>query len=108
MHIIEARSLKKVFKDITAVDGIDIHVKKGEILGILGPNGAGKSTSISMMATLITPSEGDIMLEGRSVLKEPKLIRHILGFVPQDVALYPDLVGPGKSGVFRQGLRPFG
>lgn len=93
MNIIEARNIRKVFKDVVAVDGIDIYVKKGEILGILGPNGAGKTTAISMIATLLLPDGGDILLQERSILKEPKLMRRILGLVPQDVALYLDLSG---------------
>jgi ABC-2 type transport system ATP-binding protein len=93
MNIIEARNIRKVFKDVVAVDGINIYVKKGEILGILGPNGAGKTTAISMIATLLLPDGGDILLQERSILKEPKLMRRILGLVPQDVALYLDLSG---------------
>ncbi|MDK2879647.1 MAG: linearmycin/streptolysin transport system ATP-binding protein [Thermoanaerobacteraceae bacterium] len=93
MNIIEARNIRKVFKDVVAVDGIDIYVKKGEILGILGPNGAGKTTAISMIATLLLPDGGDILLQERSILKEPKFMRRILGLVPQDVALYLDLSG---------------
>ncbi len=89
--LIEAVNLRKHYGRIKAVDGIDLEVREGEILGILGPNGAGKSTTISMISTLIKPDEGKIMFRGRNIVDDPRVIRNILGMVPQDVALYPDL-----------------
>ena len=72
---LEVKDLKKVYKRQRAVDGIDFSLKEGEIFGLLGPNGAGKSTTISMIAGLIKPTDGDIIVEGRSILKSPKKLK---------------------------------
>ncbi|HOC09385.1 MAG TPA: ABC transporter ATP-binding protein [Bacillota bacterium] len=89
--LIEAKGIKKYYKKVRAVDGIDLEVRQGEILGILGPNGAGKSTAISVISSLIRPDEGDVFFKGESILKNPAAIRRVMGIVPQEVALYPDL-----------------
>ncbi|BES64124.1 ABC transporter ATP-binding protein [Gottschalkiaceae bacterium SANA] len=93
MNLVEIQGVEKHFGEIHAVDGIDMHVKKGEILGLLGPNGAGKSTTISMIATLLEPTEGTILFMGESIQADPKQIQNVLGFVPQEIALYPTLTG---------------
>lgn len=89
--MIKLVGVKKAYKKIEAVKGINIEVKEGEILGLLGPNGAGKSTTISIIATLFPPTEGEVVYEGKDVVKNPKEIRKILGIVPQEIALYPEL-----------------
>ncbi|NLX91753.1 MAG: ABC transporter ATP-binding protein [Firmicutes bacterium] len=89
--LIKAKGIKKYYKKVRAVDGIDLEVRQGEILGLLGPNGAGKSTAISVLSSLIKPDEGDVFFKGESILKNPAAIRKAMGIVPQDVALYPDL-----------------
>lgn len=89
--LIEVKGLKKYYGKIKAVDGIDIEVREGEILGILGPNGAGKSTTISMISTLIKPDEGQILFGDKDIIRHPGYIREVLGVVPQEVALYPGL-----------------
>jgi len=91
MNAIEVKNLKKSFGDLVAVQGVDIAVQKGEILSLLGPNGAGKSTTISMLAGLLSPSDGEASIMGHSVTKEPEAAKASLGVVPQDIALYPDL-----------------
>ncbi|WP_432662928.1 ABC transporter ATP-binding protein [Wukongibacter baidiensis] len=93
MTLLKATDLKKYFKNVKAVDGINFEVKKGEVFGLLGPNGAGKSTTISMISTLINPNYGDIIYKGKSILKEPRVLQKSLGVVPQDIALYPTLTG---------------
>ncbi|HOO11331.1 MAG TPA: ABC transporter ATP-binding protein [Bacillota bacterium] len=90
--LIKAIGIKKYYKKVVrAVDGIDLEVREGEILGILGPNGAGKSTAISVISSLIKPDGGDVLFKGQSILKNPGDLRRVMGIVPQDVALYPDL-----------------
>jgi ABC-2 type transport system ATP-binding protein len=89
--LIKAKGIKKYYKKVRAVDGIDLEVRQGEILGILGPNGAGKSTAISVISSLIRPDGGDVFFKGESILKNPAAIRRVMGIVPQEVALYPDL-----------------
>lgn len=89
--MLETVELRKTFKGKAAVDGASIYLEEGESVGLLGPNGAGKSTLISMIASLLKPSEGDVRLGGRSVLKDPAIIRRVLGVVPQEIALYAEL-----------------
>lgn len=89
--MIDVVNITKKFKKITAVDGVNMYLNKGETVGLLGPNGAGKSTTISMIATLIPPTVGDIRLNNESVIKHPAYLRSILGIVPQEIALYMDL-----------------
>ncbi len=91
--MLEIMNLKKYFNKTKAVDDISFMVKKGEILGLLGPNGAGKSTTISMIATLLKADKGKILYKGIDIEKEPKKIQNELGFVPQEIALYPSLSG---------------
>jgi ABC-type multidrug transport system ATPase subunit len=61
------------------------------ILGLLGPNGAGKSTLMRMLATITTPTEGTILWNGRDVVKDPEALRSVLGYLPQDFGVYPNL-----------------
>ncbi|MEP7290017.1 MAG: ABC transporter ATP-binding protein [Chloroflexota bacterium] len=98
--IIEIRNLKKRYppssaaKDkqgILAVKGINLSIERGEIFSLLGPNGAGKTTTISMMSGLLTPTEGDVIIDGKSIVKEPIEVKKRIGVVPQEIALYPDL-----------------
>lgn len=86
-------NLYKDFGNVKAVDGISFSVKKGQVFGLLGPNGAGKSTTISIISTLLQPTHGNVLFEGKSILTDPKSIRQNLGVVPQDIALYPSLTG---------------
>lgn len=91
--MLKVENLYKEFGNVKAVEGISFEVKKGQVFGLLGPNGAGKSTTISIISTLLNPTSGDVLFEGKSTLKDPKLIRQRLGVVPQDIALYPTLTG---------------
>ena len=91
MNAIEISNLKKSFGDIKAVSGASFTVQEGEIFSLLGPNGAGKTTTISMLSTLLRPDEGDALILGHSVRKEPMKVKESLGVVPQEIALYEDL-----------------
>jgi ABC-2 type transport system ATP-binding protein len=84
MHIIETRKLTKRFGKLTAVSNLSLKVNEGEIFGLLGPNGAGKTTTLSMLATLLPPSEGSASVNGFDVKKESSQVRHSIGFVFQD------------------------
>jgi len=86
--IIETSNLTKQFGDLTAVDGINIYVNKGELVGFLGPNGAGKTTTISMLSTSLKPTSGDAFIEGQSIIKDPQEIRKRIGLVPQELIFY--------------------
>ncbi|MCM3761111.1 ABC transporter ATP-binding protein [Alkalihalobacillus oceani] len=89
--MLETEELSKSFKGVTAVEGVNIYMEKGESIGLLGPNGAGKSTTISMISSLLRPDSGDVRLYGKSVIQEPNAIRRVLGMVPQEIALYQEL-----------------
>lgn len=89
--MLEVIDLSKKFKGVMAVQGVNMYLEKGEIVGLLGPNGAGKSTTISMLSSLIVPTSGDVRLLNESIIKRPEKIRQILGVVPQEIALYTDL-----------------
>jgi ABC-2 type transport system ATP-binding protein len=89
--VLEVKSLRKEFGDLTAVDGISFDIQEGEIFGFLGPNGAGKTTSISMICGLLKPTAGEIFVEGQSILKNPREVKKLLGVVPQEVAIYEEL-----------------
>lgn len=86
--IIETSHLTKQFGDLTAVDGINIYVNKGELVGFLGPNGAGKTTTISMLSTSLKPTSGDAFIEGQSIIKDPQEVRKRIGLVPQELIFY--------------------
>ncbi len=91
--IIEVKGLTKKYGRREVLHGLDFNICKGEIFGLFGPNGAGKSTFISILATLIKPSSGDILVSGSSVVQKPDKAKAVIGFVPQDIALYPMLSG---------------
>lgn len=76
-----------------SVDNLNLSIFQGEIFGLLGPNGAGKTTSISILSTLLKPTEGDVSIYGIDIIKYPNRARHLLGFVPQNIAVYSCLTG---------------
>lgn len=80
---IEVKGLQKVFGDNKAVDGIDLEVPSGIIYGVLGPNGAGKTTTINMLATLLGPDGGTAKIFGHDVVKEPQVVRQLIGVTGQ-------------------------
>lgn len=88
---IAGKQLLKVYKGRVAlsIDNLEIH--RGEVFGLIGPNGAGKSTFISILATLLKPTSGDVIINGHSVVSAPRHIRPRIGYVPQELALYPML-----------------
>ncbi len=75
----------------TAVDALDLSVQEGDIFGFVGPNGAGKTTLIRIMATLLQPTSGDILVAGHSVSKEPAAVRRAIGYMPDFFGVYNDL-----------------
>lgn len=93
MNLLTVSNLEKSYKKIKAVKGISFNLEQGEVLGLLGPNGAGKSTTISMISTLLKPDAGEIQYNGSDIVKNPKAIQENLGYVPQEIALYPMLTG---------------
>ncbi|MFQ3545769.1 ATP-binding cassette domain-containing protein [Halobacillus rhizosphaerae] len=80
---VEAKGLSKTFGTNKAVDGVDLHVPQGAIYGVLGPNGAGKTTAIRMLATLLKPDAGTAKIFGHDVVKEPQIVRQLVGVTGQ-------------------------
>src|ERR671931_2110596 len=90
---IEAEGLVRQFKDVRAVDGIDLRVSPGEIYGFLGPNGAGKSTTVHMLVTLLPPTAGTARVAGYDIVREGPKVRAAIGAALQEAALDPLLTG---------------
>lgn len=86
-------SLKKNFGSFTAVDDVSISIRAGEIYGFLGPNGAGKTTTIKMIATLLKPSAGRVMINGIDAHRSPHEAKQYLSYVPDQPFLYEKLSG---------------
>jgi ABC-2 type transport system ATP-binding protein len=91
--IIEVAELTKRFGDVTAVDRISFVVGQGELFGFLGPNGAGKTTTINMLIGLARPDSGSIRIGGLDCRRTPKAAQHLIGVVPDESNLYPELTG---------------
>jgi ABC-2 type transport system ATP-binding protein len=91
--LIDVVKLTKTFEDITAVNEISFSLEKGEIFGFLGPNGAGKTTTINILTGLSRPDSGTIRVAGLDVTKNPKAAQHLMGIVPDESNLYPELSG---------------
>src|SRR5437667_12256836 len=89
--VVEARSLTKIYGQQRAVDSIDFSVSRGETFGLLGPNGAGKSTTMRMIACRTPLTSGELLVEGLDVRTHGREIRALIGVVPQENNLDPDL-----------------
>jgi ABC-2 type transport system ATP-binding protein len=99
--LLECRDLRKRYGERTAVDGISFEIAPGETYGLLGPNGAGKTTTISMICGLLRRDGGEVVVAGRPVDIGATEAKASIGYVPQDLAIYPDLTA-------RENLRFFG
>ena len=102
MTVIATKKLTKKFGKFTAVNGLNLSIKEGEIFGLLGPNGAGKTTTLSMLATLIPPTSGVGYVNGFDVAKYPSKVRHSIGFVFQDPS--SDEVLTGRENLYLHAL----
>ncbi|WP_153110889.1 ABC transporter ATP-binding protein [Propionivibrio limicola] len=90
---IEVRGLAKRFGEVAAVRQVDFAVRPGELFGFLGPNGAGKTTTINMLTGLARPDAGSIFIGGIDCVKQPRAAQHLIGVVPDESNLYPELSG---------------
>jgi len=91
--MLELVNVSKNYKKHQAVKNLSLSIKPGDIFGLVGSNGAGKSTTVSMIATLLKPDNGNIYFAGQDIVKNPEAIREHMGYVPQDIALYENLTG---------------
>lgn len=99
-NAIEIEKLTKRFGDFTAVNGIDLSIKEGEIFGLLGPNGAGKSTTISMILGLIRPTSGRVLVDGMDMGKNPQQARNEIGIVTQETVVEAELTAEQNLMIF--------
>jgi ABC-2 type transport system ATP-binding protein len=91
--VLRCRDLRRRYGQRLAVDGVGFRVDPGETYGLLGPNGAGKTTTISMICGLLRRDGGEVTVAGASLDRDPAAVKAAIGYVPQDIALYPDLSG---------------
>jgi ABC-2 type transport system ATP-binding protein len=91
--LIEARGLTKRFGRVTALDDLDLTLPPGRIVAILGPNGAGKTTLVRTVATLLRPDAGSLMVAGHDVVREPQVVRRMIGLAGQSAAVEEMMTG---------------
>ena len=91
MNAIEIEGLTKRYGALTAVNGLRLTVRQGELFALLGVNGAGKTTTIKMLSCLTRPDGGDALLLGKSITKEPEEVKKLLAVSPQETAVAPKL-----------------
>lgn len=93
--VLEVKELSKKYpkKDVFAVDKISFEVDEGEIFALIGPNGAGKTTTIRMISTLIQATDGDALVAGHSIIKEPDKVRENITYLPDEAGAYKTMTG---------------
>jgi ABC-2 type transport system ATP-binding protein len=99
--MLDIKSLRKSFGSLVAVDDVSFSLAAGQLVGLLGPNGAGKTTTVSMIAGLLTPDGGEVLVGGKRLAGDTDPAKRRIGLVPQDLALYDELTA-------RDNLRFFG
>lgn len=91
--VLEVKGLSKQYARVLAADKVSFDVEAGEIFALIGPNGAGKTTTIRMISTLLQPTEGDAIVAGHSVVKEPDKVRENITYLPDEAGAYKNLTG---------------
>ncbi len=97
-HVIEIAHLTKQYGEKTAVNDLNLSIRKGEVFGLLGPNGAGKTTTILMLLGLTEPTEGQANIYGKNCTRNPLEVKSLVGYLPDNMGFYSDMTG-------RQNLR---
>jgi ABC-2 type transport system ATP-binding protein len=100
--------LRRHSENSVAVDDVSFTVDRGQLVGLLGPNGAGKTTTVSMIAALVTPEKGEVLVGGARLAGDTDPKKRKIGLVPQDLALYDELSCACQPPVLRCALRPLG
>ena len=100
-NAIEINNLLMHFGNVTAVNGLNLNIKDGEIFGLLGPNGAGKTTTINILSGVLNPTSGSVFVDGNDVISNPDNVKKLIGVCPQHSAYYKYLTG-------RENIRLFG
>ena len=91
MNAIKTTALVKRYKDVTAVNQLELKIRQGELFSLLGVNGAGKTTAIKMLSCLTKPTDGDALVGGYSIMKESEQVKRRIGVSPQETAVAPNL-----------------
>ena len=91
MQVIKINELVKQYKNITAVDKLNLEIRQGELFSLLGVNGAGKTTTIKMLTCLTKPSDGDAFVGGYNIIKQSEKVKQLIGVSPQETAVAPNL-----------------
>ena len=91
MQAIKTTKLVKRYKNLTAVDKLGLEIQQGELFALLGVNGAGKTTVIKMLSCLTKPTDGDAIVGGYSITKDPEQVKRLIGVSPQETAVAPNL-----------------
>ena len=91
MQAIQTIGLVKKYKNLTAVDDLDLEIRRGELFSLLGVNGAGKTTTIKMLTGLTRPTAGDALVGGYSIMRAPEQVKRLIGVSPQETAVAPNL-----------------
>ena len=89
--MISVKNLTKYYGEFQALKGISFEIKSGEIVGILGPNGAGKSTTLRIFTCYLNPSDGDAIIDGKSILNDEINVKKTIGYLPESAPLYNDM-----------------
>ncbi len=91
MAVVEVKNLTKRYGRHTAVENLSFSVEQGQIYGFLGPNGAGKSTTMNMMTGYLAPSDGEVLISGHDMMREPEEAKQCIGYLPEVPPVYPDM-----------------
>ena len=97
---VAVKGLAKRFGATVAVDDVDLEIPQGSIFGLIGPNGAGKTTTLSIIATLVRPSDGSVDVLGHDPVREPRAVRRRLGYMPDQLGVYDDMTVDEYLGFF--------
>lgn len=84
-------NVSKRYKDKTAIQDVSAELYSGQLIGLIGKNGAGKTTLLKLIATIMKPTRGRILLDNQDIVKKPNIARNMIGYLPQDVSAYPNL-----------------
>lgn len=93
MKALEVKNLVKDYKEVQAVKNVSFDIEEKEILAIVGPNGAGKSTILKIVATILSPTSGEVFVEGENILKNPNKVRESISYLPEEAGAYKNLSG---------------
>ncbi|MGN7612703.1 ABC transporter ATP-binding protein [Magnetococcales bacterium HHB-1] len=90
-YMIEIQNLSRFYGPIEALNGINLNIRRGEVTGFLGPNGAGKTTAMRILSGLLTPTTGNVLIDGINMLDDPVAAKYKIGFLPETPPIYNEM-----------------